>query len=1291
MLLCLLFLLIGSSLADHFEVIPDGRWLTDPVSVTFKSELENAQFRYITNWKTLTKRPTKTTGTLWDGRPISISRNIILTVIHFNGTYYNQHEWLTNTYVFFSQFINEGEFRWKNNIDAAIKQIPLVSITSPNPVVVEANNAPQVPGAVEWIDPKDPNERFFYMGGLKFSGNYNVYLEKKSYRLYFSAKDWGGAGKVKEDLYAKQSGGPRDLVSRSPQRFENLQFRSGSADSIVWMEWPDRGTNYPGSYAQLLRNPFGDELQLAMGHWSAHSRFVHLLDNGLYMGVYHVRERLDSNYLADYVGGDKDDYEFNNHCVIRDGNGTLFDKLQATKHSYVAFGQWADIQNFIDYMIMQQFNLNTDVGPCWNWQGYGPYTGIIDGGFQFYGSDIDMGMMIPNAAIWESGPFDAWSSLWRERHADFVQLFHDRLYTHFNLDGQLTPAKMQALYRKLMAMIDPAIDAEVARWGAHTVNQRFTKQRWLAGNQWILNEWLSGKQTTTFFAAMNSKNRMYPAPAPLFAPLQGKLEHGQTVTITNQWPGSTLYCTTNERDPRLPGGSLGGYTFSGSSSASWTPKESGMLICRSRNAQGLWSPIQKRIFFLRNPLLTDGNKIQVTEVSYDQFDETYVEWIEIKNLHNAPINLLGCIFENDRTKWQWIEKAVIQPGGFLVGTNQRAQFRKVYKQQADFFYTGNFAKNADLKILDPWDETIVSVSWKDEAPWPELALTGYTLVPGYAFNPLFSTKAKRGRDWRFSNVKRGSPWKDDPTPITLTSFDQGNDYIVVNEAMLNPTKGDRWVEFKNTGPAAINVGSLYVTEHVDKPTKYKFKTGTVIPAGGYLVLDETALGFKVNDGTLYIMNPGKDYAINLPNKALKGYAQGRIRTSDGREHFAHVIAATPNAANAVPYIPNVVISAFGWGIPSEYEKFRYVKLTNVGTKSVVMTDWTVVIGDVEYKFVKKGIHDVVLLPRQSVYLLSNAITITAFKKAFASQWLDPTSIILNVLKIKDKEFYDMIKLQQPDGKDEVTVDRIDVTTFDLPKKRAGGPIQLTRVLPATFAQDPKSWSQQTLPAPPPKDCEYGGWTLWSPCTLNSQWRSQPLTEALFGGKPCNDLIAKEVRACANQVDCYWKEWSEWTACSTTCGMGRKGRTREQVAPQNGGRLCEGSPSIAAPCVIVECPIDCEWHEWGMWSDCQMGGVKCGSGVRERSRESQPEQFGGLACEGAGVDMDLCEIPCPVVEIPVASPPEEEAEYVAGSSLALVGVFVLFIVLLAVLVVVVIYFAVKSYKGGSSSTGGYQAY
>merc|ERR1719165_45301 len=79
------------------------------------------------------------------------------------------------------------------------------------------------------------------------------------------------------------------------------------------------------------------------------------------------------------------------------------------------------------------------------------------------------------------------------------------------------------------------------------------------------------------------------------------------------------------------------------------------------------------------------------------------------------------------------------------------------------------------------------------------------------------------------------------------------------------------------------------------------------------------------------------------------------------------------------------------------------------------------------------------------------------------------------------------------------------------------------------------------------------------------------------------------------IDCELSDWSDWSACSTTCGEGDTERTRTMVLePANGGKECPLEVTEAAPCInTLTCPspaptpekIDCEVGEWAEWTDC----------------------------------------------------------------------------------------------------------
>lgn len=230
-----LALFLALSEAKVLTVTPAGRWLTATTTISFKSDLKNPTFRYTSHWGTLGVRPTNTIGTIWNGVPITVSANIIYTVIAYNATYFDRYSFEAHTYLFFDKAGKGRDFTWpQQDTVAAWKYIPTVSISYPTTIPVISAASPTVPAQFEWLDPKDPDARFFYISGVKYTGNYNVYLEKKSYRLYFSTKDYGGAGKMKEDIFANFTGTEWPYMVAT-DKFENFQLRSGSADSIVYM------------------------------------------------------------------------------------------------------------------------------------------------------------------------------------------------------------------------------------------------------------------------------------------------------------------------------------------------------------------------------------------------------------------------------------------------------------------------------------------------------------------------------------------------------------------------------------------------------------------------------------------------------------------------------------------------------------------------------------------------------------------------------------------------------------------------------------------------------------------------------------------------------------------------------------------------------------------------------------------------------------------------------------------------------------------------------------------------
>lgn len=108
------------------------------------------------------------------------------------------------------------------------------------------------------------------------------------------------------------------------------------------------------------------------------------------------------------------------------------------------------------------------------------------------------------------------------------------------------------------------------------------------------------------------------------------------------------------------------------------------------------------------------------------------------------------------------------------------------------------------------------------------------------------------------------------------------------------------------------------------------------------------------------------------------------------------------------------------------------------------------------------------------------------------------------------------------------------------------------------------------------------------------------------------------------VPCVWAEWGNFTECSQTCGGGFQTRSRViESPPLYGGAACEGDAFESTKCHEDPCPIDCEWNEFGDWTECSK---PCDSGLQTRERTVKVEaQNGGEACSGLALAERVCNV------------------------------------------------------------------
>ncbi|KAG9266588.1 cartilage intermediate layer protein 1 [Astyanax mexicanus] len=164
------------------------------------------------------------------------------------------------------------------------------------------------------------------------------------------------------------------------------------------------------------------------------------------------------------------------------------------------------------------------------------------------------------------------------------------------------------------------------------------------------------------------------------------------------------------------------------------------------------------------------------------------------------------------------------------------------------------------------------------------------------------------------------------------------------------------------------------------------------------------------------------------------------------------------------------------------------------------------------------------------------------------------------------------------------------------------------------------------------------------------------------GRICSNY---HVRFQCPPVLAYWTDWTAWSSCSATAcnDVGIQVRRRKCMSTQPMPALltptCPGPNTERRECSTPPCRA--KWGQWGMWSACS---VTCGKGRRGR-RRSCMKSSDDVECTGRPVEVQKCgNTPCAVVcqrVCPEGRPSEDcthcvcEGKMLEGEVLSVTGV------------------------------------
>ena len=283
--------------------------------------------------------------------------------------------------------------------------------------------------------------------GLRLRG-YSAVTDrlKKNIGLYFRADYGDGALK---DL---------DLFGTGEKDYRSLVLRAGR-----------------DHWAGILRNDLMEELCLqASEHVPVqHGRYCVMYMNGEYRGIYSLKENMNEDFLAERCGVSPESFTFVRRSAGIRYSGELQQVIRfctgedmADPASYARFCGMFDIDNFIDYVLLEGFSGNTDMKEnvgCFR-------SGEMDGRWRFLFYDLDCSFYEFEGGM--AVVFGDYAKPCKDLNAMLKSLcrneeFRDRLLRRYAqwIEGPLSPENLERTIDRMAAEIEPEVPRDRMKVG----------------------------------------------------------------------------------------------------------------------------------------------------------------------------------------------------------------------------------------------------------------------------------------------------------------------------------------------------------------------------------------------------------------------------------------------------------------------------------------------------------------------------------------------------------------------------------------------------------------------------------------------------------------------------------------------------------------------------------------------------------------------------------------------------------------------------------------------------------
>lgn len=387
---------------------------------------------------------------------------------------------------------------------------------------------------------------------------------------------------------------------------------------------------------------------------------------------------------------------------------------------------------------------------------------------------------------------------------------------------------------------------------------------------------------------------------------------------------------------------------------------------------GRWGPLRVVPVIAQaandDTVAAEEGKVVISEIMYhpgepsqaeqdDGFDDPDdFEFLELMNVSENTVDLGGASFTQGIT-FEFPPSTLLAPGARAVLIKDRGAFEKRYGSEARVIglYDGGLKNSGERLTLESADEEeIFSVSFKDDSPWPQSPDgMGFSLA---LKDPKSLPSPNQSGSWAASSKVGGSPGAGEVATA-------GG--VVINEILTHTDLPDvDAIELHNPTDAEIDVSGWFLTDDRDEPSKYTIVSGSVIPAGGYLVVKGDTDDLPENNDSLPADRFARSFSLSSHGEEIflfaadaegnrtgyshgfefsageNGVSFGRHFSSAGKEQFPPQVRVTLGQANAGPRRPLVVISEIMYH-PSDDdpdEEGEFVEIWNWSQQAVPLFD-----------------------------------------------------------------------------------------------------------------------------------------------------------------------------------------------------------------------------------------------------------------------------------------------------------------------------------------------------------------